>query len=115
MSYSYQQILDESSKMRKENDMLKQRVKRPLFSISHLVIKIEELQKKCADLSTVNEMLLEQNAKYRHVLNSSQPPPPAVPMEAQVMPILWRFYKPFQRISTLILMESQVCKFTPPR
>ncbi|CAG5089139.1 Oidioi.mRNA.OKI2018_I69.PAR.g12102.t1.cds [Oikopleura dioica] len=69
MSYSYQQILDESSKMRKENDMLKQR--------------IEELQKKCADLSTVNEMLLEQNAKYRHVLNSSQPPPPAVPMEAQ--------------------------------
>ncbi|CBY42132.1 unnamed protein product, partial [Oikopleura dioica] len=68
LSYSYHQILDESSKTRKENELLKRR--------------IEELQKKCADLSTVNEMLLEQNAKYRHVLNSNQPPQAPVPMEA---------------------------------
>jgi len=71
LSYSYHQILDESSKTRKENELLKRR--------------IEELQKKCADLSTVNEMLLEQNAKYRHVLNSNQPPQAPVPMEAPNM------------------------------
>ena len=61
-----QQLLEELKKERNENEQLKERVSfRRIEHVQNYKKKVAELQRRVADLSTMNEMLLEQNAQYR--------------------------------------------------
>jgi cell division protein FtsB len=79
-------VLEESRNLKKENEALKER--------------ISELQRQVHNLSTMNEMLLEQNAQYRQ--NSRQTP---------IQPIT---VHPVPGIQQPGIQQSPVCNLVPP-
>ena len=85
--------------MRSENEQLKERVSTSFISLKRpewlyhgyksfitstvltYMLQIAELQRRVQDLTTMNEMLLEQNAQYRqNNRNQSTPATPIQPM-----------------------------------